>query len=198
MKYTILSSFVFLICCLTMPGCDQGSTPVPANLDGFELVQIKGSDTQKAVKKDGGGTVVEEGYVLNGNKHGLWMTYHPDGRIATINHYVDGNLNGVSLTLDNRGQITDKAFFTDNQYDGQKAKYRFGRPQEIVPYKNGVIDGRVVKYYTNTKVMEEIDYANGKQHGYYRHYNEEGVMDLEYVYENGTKVSGGIVTPDQE
>ena len=198
MKHSHLYVFGIVTCILALFGCNKSAPASSANFSGYEIVAIDGSDFQKALKKDGGGTVVEEGYIYKDKLNGLWLTYHPDGRVNTMQHYIDGKLNGLSVTLDNRGQIIDKAYFTANQYDGIKATYRFGRKQEVIPYSMGIINGRVNKYYTNGKVMEENDFVNGEQHGFYRHFNDEGIMDLEYVYKNGEKVSGGIVNPDQE
>ena len=53
--------------------------------------------------------------------------------------------------------------------------------------------GKVIKYYSNGKVREEIDYQEGLQHGKYNHYNEDQKLDMQYEYKDGEKVSGGMV-----
>lgn len=167
--------------------------PAPTvSTDGYELTNLPGSNVQIAVKSVNS-VKQETGYFLDGQKTGLWLTYQPDGRIAQLQHFVAGKLNGPVLVFDQRGQITSQTDYADGLLDGNKSVFKFGNVQEEVPYVKGKMHGTMKKYYPNKKLMEEIDYKNNVQDGYYRHYNEEGVMDLEYVYKNGEKVSGGIV-----
>ncbi|HLF64686.1 MAG TPA: hypothetical protein VI603_13070 [Saprospiraceae bacterium] len=194
-----MKSILFAIlpaCAILALSCGKSAPSVEADLIGYELTQVKGSDFYIASKmKDT--MKIQEGYVLDGRKNGLWTDFYVDGRISLIQHFVDGKLHGPSLNLDNRGQITAQAEYEDGVLDGIKASYKFGRPQEEIPYVNGKIHGVMKKYYTNNKLMEEAEYKDNVQDGYYRHYNEEGVMDLEYVYKKGEKVSGGIVPPPE-
>jgi antitoxin component YwqK of YwqJK toxin-antitoxin module len=53
------------------------------------------------------------------------------------------------------------------------------------------------KYYQTGKIMEEAEYNTNVLDGFYRHYSETGVIDLEYSYKNGEKISGGIVQPQE-
>ena len=115
------------------------------------------------------------------------------GELWIASRYVDNKLEGVRIQLDQRSQVTTQEFYSNGNYHGEKTTYKFGRPQEIIPYSNGIIDGRVRRYYVNGKMMEEIEYKNGKQDGIYHHYNEKEQLDLKYVYKNGEKVSGGMV-----
>ena len=183
-------------CIVILASCSKPAPAVEADLSSFELTQVPGSDFYQAIQSSNG-VKIQQGYVLNGKKNGIWMDYDADGKITLIQHFIDGQLNGPVLALDNRGQITALTEYTNGVYNGIRATYKFGRPQEEIPYVDGKIHGVMKKYYTNNKIMEEAGYKNNKQDGYYRHYNEEGVMDLEYVYKNGEKVSGGIVNQNQ-
>lgn len=184
-------------CVLWGLSCNKPAPAVPADLTGFEVTQVSGSAFSKAVKM-ADSLKVESGYLLDGRRNGIWVHYTDDGKISKIEHYIDGKLNGPVIELDARGQIVALTEYTDNKYDGLKATYKFGRPQEEIEYVDGVIHGTMRKYYHTGKLMEEAEYKNNQQDGYYRHYSELGVLDLEYVYKNGEKVSGGIVTPPNE
>lgn len=191
MKYT---GFFFLaLIAFIETACNKTAPPVEADLAGFELTPVAGSEFFLATKM-ADSIKVQEGYVLNGRKNGLWLDYAA-GNISLIQHFIEGKLNGPVLAMDARGQVTSRAEYRDGILNGLKATYKFGRPQEEIPYVNGKIEGVMKKYYTNNKLMEEAEYKNNVQDGYYRHYNEEGVIDLEYLYKNGEKVSGGIVNP---
>ena len=181
--------------CIIAQGCGETKAPVvegTGDLTGYELTAISGSDLSRAVKNENGAKA-ESGFVSNGLKQGTWLTYYQDGRVKTIDSYVDNKLEGVRIQLDQRSQVTTQEFYSNGNYHGEKTTYKFGRPQEIIPYSNGIIDGKVRRYYVNGKMMEEIEYKNGKQDGIYHHYNEQEQLDLKYEYKNGEKVSGGMV-----
>ena len=46
------------------------------------------------------------------------------------------------------------------------------------------------------KLKQEVEYKNGLQDGYFRYYDEEGNVTLEYEYKEGEKIKGGIVEPN--
>ena len=203
-KLSVFSALIFLLG--TFACSDSGQAPAVGAGDwsGFELADVTGSDLQQARKLDGQGMPDEEGYLLNGVKQGIWITYHPlrtqdrgERAIKTIENYINGRVEGISLEFDQRGQITKKAFLKDDQYHGLFVNYKFGRPQDITPYKNGKLHGKAIKYYPSGKIREEIEYQDGMQHGFYNHYNEQSELDMRYEYRNGEKVSGGMVEPDQ-
>lgn len=185
----------FGVLSMALISCSKPVPPVDADLTGYELTPVSGSEFYIATKSTDG-VKIQEGYVMNGRKNGIWIDYSSDGKISVIQHFVQGNLSGPHLNLDNRGQLTSRMDYKNGVYDGIVGTYKFGRPLEEIPYVNGKITGVMKKYYDNTKLMEEAEYKDNLQDGYYRHYNAEGTMDLEYFYKNGEKVSGGIVNPD--
>lgn len=193
---SLSSSLAILAFCLlpfTSCGDKSGETEsASVDLAGFMTEPVEGTDFQHA-SKSAEGVLSEEGFLLNGEKNGLWSAYHQDGRIKSLQHYLGDKLHGVSLKFNNRGQIEEKAHFDQGTPDGYYATYRFGRPQEEMTYINGKLEGAVKKFYTNGKLREEIEFRSGVQHGSYKYYNEDGTLSLEYTYENGKKVSGGIV-----
>ena len=188
-----------LLTTLAIISCGSNeSAPQPGsgNLEGYDVSAISGSDLSRAVLMEGA-IKRQEGYTLNGNKTGTWLTFQSDGRIKMVESFVNNQLDGVQLELDQRGQIVKKAFYRAGELDGPSSTYKFGRPQEVIPYSMGTVNGTVQRFYVNGKKMEEIQFTNGKQDGFYRHYNEQEQMDLEYVYKDGEKVSGGMVDPSQ-
>ncbi len=193
---------ILLILAIFIASCEGGSNQAEAfdtgDWEGFEMSDVTGSDLQRAVKKNYLSQTEEEGFVLNGVKTGTWITYHPiDARIKTIENFVNGRVEGLSLELDKRGQVIQKAFYNDGEFDGANTTYKFGRPQETIPYHMGQVDGKVIRYYNNGRVMEEIEFKGGMQHGFYNHYNADQKLDMQYEYKNGEKISGGMVDPNR-
>ena len=194
----------FFICLLSigLTSCNTESTPQTTKGTGdfsaYDLEGIPGTEMLKAVKYSASDILEETGYVLNDRKTGTWITYYPNGRIRFLKNYAAGELDGVDLALNNRGQIESKTSYRNGALEGVTATYRFGRPQEEYMYTGGRLNGISRKYYMNGKLREEISYRNDQIDGFYRYYGEDGVKTMEYVYKDGVKQSGGIVEPEAE
>ena len=81
----------------------------------------------------------------------------------------------------------DKKFNID--IPKQDNKQLFGTSKYV-----GKIDGLYREYHTsNGKLQKEIAYKDGVQHGMFRQYNDEEKLIMEYEYNEGEKVSGGVV-----
>jgi len=175
----------------------SSSSVLPEGYDaaGSTVFDVDGTDTKLIEERDANGILKETGAMLNGLKTGTWTTYHPDQRIKRIASYVGGKLNGPYLELNNRGMIELEATYKDGEYDGLYAKFKSGsRKMEERRYLNGKLHGIYRKYdERKNKVQQEIHYKNGVQHGPLRYFDEEGNVTMEYNYNNGEKVSGGIV-----
>ncbi len=163
---------------------------------GYELTPIPGTHTKMAVKKDQNGRLVEEGLLRDGKKEGTWVTYHTtdEKQIAkSVQGFHNGLPNGVLIEYGNRGQLEKIAHYLNGKLHGRYATYDYGRIKEIRHYKNGLLDGLYIKNYPKSdKIQSEAEFKNGKQDGFYRYYDEEGKVVMEYQYRNGEKVSGGM------
>jgi uncharacterized protein len=93
------------------------------------------SFSQKDFKK------TEEGSYKNGQKHGVWYTYWPGGKIpSNTTTYKDGKLDGKSTEMDRRGNIISE---TD--------------------YKDGLKDGKMKLFDKKGKVVKELEFKEGQQ-----------------------------------
>ncbi len=192
---SIYFSFLFALIGLVFTNCQQGSSnAIPADLTGFTTTEVAGGAGLKAEKKDASGTILEEGILINGMRNGSWVTYHPDKEkaIKTMANYVNNELNGVFLTLSDRGQIETLTTYANGVFDGNFAKFRFGNVEESGTYVNGQLEGVYKKFYPTRKIQMEAEYKNGQQHGFYKYYDDQGNVVMEYQYANGEKVAGGM------
>ncbi|MCB0620362.1 MAG: hypothetical protein KDC43_16870, partial [Saprospiraceae bacterium] len=58
----------------------------------------------------------------------------------------------------------------------------------------GLLHGTFTKYHENSDVVQQqVEFKDGKEHGKFRFFNEQGELTVEYDYENGKKVGGGMV-----
>ena len=187
--YLALAVSIVLSAC----GGGESAVPVAANLQGYIVSPLKGTNASVAEKFDANGNKIESGYVINGNKSGQWTQYDADGKIRFVVNYIDGLKNGDELSFNTRGQIEARTSYRNDKLDGISGTYKSGRPTQEVSYKNGQYDGPTRKYFSNGKIQQEIFFKDGKQHGSFKYFDEEGNVTLEYEYKNGEKVSGGIV-----
>ncbi len=188
-------SFLLILLAVTFSNCDQGNaTAVPTDLTGFTTTKIAGGAGLKAVKLDAGGNIIAEGILINGRRNGSWLTYHAgkEKAIKSMANYVNDELNGVFLTLSDRGQIETLTTYANGVFDGNFAKFRFGNVEESGTYLNGQLEGVYKKFYPTRKLQMEAEYKNGQQHGFYKYYDEQGNVVMEYQYDNGEKVAGGM------
>jgi antitoxin component YwqK of YwqJK toxin-antitoxin module len=192
-----MKRLLFLLLLLGALACNNSSSSVAVkgfDSTGFTITAVPGSDLQHAIKKDGTGSVLEEGYLKGGVKTGSWVTYVAGSPFPKkIETFVNGNYTGVYMEFNERGQLELVANYLNNKLNGNWGKYRFGRPQEEASYKNGELDGTYKKYFERDgKLQTTIEYKDGVQDGYYRFYDDGGNVKLEYLYKDGEKVEGGI------
>ncbi len=198
MKRNMLLLLSFLI----LQACQNGQTSekpqaATAQAEGFERTAVPGSDWEWVVKKDPNGRIVEEGFLRGDKKEGTWVRYHTsdDKQIPkSVQGFHNGLPNGVLIEYGNRGQLQKIAHYLNGQLHGRYATYDYGRMKEIRHYQNGQLHGLFTKYYPKSdQIQSTTEFKNGKQHGIYRYYDEEGNITLEYEYKNGEKVRGGMI-----
>lgn len=146
-------------------------------------------------KRDPNGLVTERTQMINGQKTGVSVTYFPEKglpkKLVTLNNEV---LDGPYMEFNSRGQIVKMANYKNGELDGEYATYKFGKAIEISTYKDGKLDGTYRSYFSNSdKLQKEAEYKEGVQHGIFRQYSEEGQVVLEYEYNNGEVIKGGMV-----
>jgi len=194
-RYSLLFIFGIIIF-----ACNQQDASQPAskgmNLSGFETTEYPGGVT-RAIKKDPNGTVIIEGYVKDGKKHGLWTTYSREDVVESTQSYIDGVLYGKSFEYDHRRQIIKEETYINGKLYGKQGTYKFGRPKLEEYYVNNLRHGPYRKYFETGaeqgKISQTVDYVNGKIDGKVRNFNPKGELIVDYDYKDGEKVGGGIV-----
>jgi antitoxin component YwqK of YwqJK toxin-antitoxin module len=194
MKYP--GSFLLILLIASCQPAGPSANPATTQTtDGYTLTPLEGTDLVQAIKKDAEGRVEESGYFLDNLMQGTWLYYDIKSfefPVKIIN-YHRGVAQGLYLELNQQGNIELRAFYKNNQLHGPWGMYKFGRPVKTAFYENGVLNGTYREYSAlNGRLQKEVNYLNGKEHGLYRYYNDNEEVTLEYVYENGEKVSGGI------
>ncbi|HPG73747.1 MAG TPA: hypothetical protein PLM49_05595, partial [Bacteroidales bacterium] len=121
---------------------------------------------------------------LNGIRQGESFYYHPNGQLMMSIYFRNDKRHGNGKEYDESGNIV-ALFEYFNGYLIENLKInRFD-------YQNRK-QGRWMEFYKNGNVFTDASYMNDKLHGYYREYNEAGVLIKEMRYLNGDVVTRDI------
>ncbi|MDG2449424.1 MAG: hypothetical protein P8M34_07290 [Saprospiraceae bacterium] len=182
--------FLFVACIMA---CGGSATGPKFDTSGYNTENV-GSGAQIAEFKDANGWLLNKGTLLGGVKNGTWTTYYENSnKIQTLTSFLNGRKNGPEITLNDRGQIESVTEFKNDQFHGLVGKYKFGRPTDETNYKDGKMEGTFALYDSQGKLQRKGTLKNGQYHGKLQYFDDTGVVTMEYEYENGEKISGGII-----
>lgn len=127
---------------------------------------------QTGVSKD---TKVEEGYYINGRKHGQWIKYYTDGKTPKLKgNYTDNRPEGPYTRYHSNGKISEQGTFGKNGYKGL-----------------------LIRYYENGQIAYKANYNNeGQEIGLVQYYHSNGRISLSYTVKAGS-VRGKVSRYDQ-
>lgn len=194
--------FFLLGTMLLLQACGGGSGNAGTNAtnangiskEGLELKEL-GNGYQMATKM-AGDKIKEQGVMRNGKRNGTWVIYNTEkGTPMSIANFIDDAYSGPYFKYNNYGQLELACTYVNNELDGYFVKYERAKKSEEGYYANGKEDGLHTKYYIgkDNKPQQALNYKDGKLHGSAKYFNEQGELIMEYTYENGEKISGGIV-----
>ena len=114
-----------------------------------------------------------------GQRTGIWKDLHPNGVIKEEGNWTSDKRNGVFKFFNKKGEL-----------------------ERMEKYENGVlisndnetsmIDIRK-EFHPNGTVSLEGGYSNGKKHGTFREYNENGQQTTAYIYDNEVLLGQGMI-----
>lgn len=107
---------------------------------------------------DKNGNLISEGNYIEGKKNGLWKYYQEDwdGKLELEERYLNGNREGLSITYHQNGKISDEMFFKNDCGNGTCNRFNEkGILIESGNYLNGLYHGKW-KYYDNSGNMKII------------------------------------------
>lgn len=122
-----------------------------------------------------------------GRRQGPWVYYHNSGNLKTIENYVDNVLDGIRITLNDRGYLNVEEYYQKGKLHGdQKIFDGFARLMELKQFNEGVLSGTYKKFNPNTgRLSEEGTFVNNEKHGKYIWYYDNGNPAVAYTYNMG-------------
>jgi antitoxin component YwqK of YwqJK toxin-antitoxin module len=113
-------------------------------------------------------------------KEGTAYLYFPDGKEQQVVTYNDGKKEGISREYDKNGNIITIMEYNN---DFLVSRERINRTDS-----KGLRQGDWKDFYPNGGVKTEKTYKDDKLHGYYKEYDQKGVLTLTMLYDNGSIV----------
>ncbi|MFV8336615.1 toxin-antitoxin system YwqK family antitoxin [Flavobacterium sp. RSP29] len=134
---------------------------------------------------------VSEGKVVNKLFEGQWKYYHQASKnVMTIEHYVNGKLEGLRTVFYLSGKIAEEISYKNNLKNGFYKKYtEKGILLEESIFKNNIYSGLAIFSDTNGNVVSKGPFVNGKKSGIWQFF-EKGKLVKETNMsfpENATK-----------
>ena len=158
----------------------------------IESIQVRTMKSTKFIQtKYPSGEVFEEYYVTqDGEKHGLYESWHRNGNPKYKCTYTNGVLNGLYTNWWSNGQRWEEYYCKDGRRYGQyRSWYYNGEPNVYCAYnENGNYDGPYMSWYNNGKTEKKCIYDDGVRNGRYIKKDYNGRLELECTYNNGLKI----------
>ena len=116
-------------------------------------------------------------YDLNNQKHGIWKTFHTNGKVKWEANYIHGKLSGKVKEYNRKGGIKSIQYFNNGLLSEKKSPVFFSLNKQI--NQDGTIEKGMV--------------INNKKEGTFRTYNEKGELIVCNNYKNNIRLSKGLV-----
>ncbi len=135
--------------------------------------------------------VIEHG--ANGRSEGYF--YHETGGVMSYGIYKDFKKDSIWVNWDKIGRLSSKESYKNDSLHGIKVVYylpteqgdKSQRPMSVEYYENGKLHGDFKEYFENGKTKTTGSYKNGKKHGVWESYHVDGgKMSLER-YKDGIR-----------
>lgn len=138
---------------LTSASFKDSALSIPhGKFEYYSLIRnnVSGRDVLKNIipVKPIGSFLESEGHYSSGKKSGIWTEYDSEGRVKTIETYVDDVLNGDYAQYDINNNVIVRGEYINNLREGRWVV--FGGSQDDI-YKNG----KVIKVIKNKEVLAE-------------------------------------------
>lgn len=133
---------------------------------------------------------LSEWYWLNGEKHGSYKKWHPNGQLAVSCAFKDGKRHGLCESWYEDGKKRNEMVSIDGLAEGYYVDwYENGeKKQEMVVTKDKG-NGPVVKYFSNGQRSEQVEVKNGVFEGRHYRWHQNGQLASISTYRSGQIVA---------
>lgn len=130
------------------------------------------------------GKLMATGFYNQKNRDGEWRFYNSDGKVIKIASYRMGIKDGTHIIFNANGDTAEISTWKDNHRDGRWWK-RIGEKGWITGrYEKGLMQGKLIEYGNDGKLVREGFYKDGAKNGKYRYF-ESGLCTVEETWQDG-------------
>ncbi|WP_298900940.1 CDC27 family protein [uncultured Psychroserpens sp.] len=134
------------------------------------------------------GTIKEKAVYDNGKLNGSNTQWHENGKIYIEANYVSDSLENEYKSYNNKGALYQKKYYKKGKLDGVYNSY-FPVGEDIlefdIPYKNALVEGQVLEYYSNGNIYSETNFSGGVKNGVQKKYDVNKKLSSEAYFLNG-------------
>ncbi|MDR2037791.1 MAG: hypothetical protein LBQ60_07705 [Bacteroidales bacterium] len=138
------------------------------------------------------GNFIERSHYDNGILHGAFSQVFVNGDVLRRKGmYVHGKKDGLWIENNKEGRTLNEIIYSDHE-TRREVKVFFNNGKSVESIDNYVDDKKHglsrIFYFSTGNLKTEYTYVSNKRHGEYRHYNEDGSLREEGLYENDSIV----------
>tara|TARA_B100000795_G_scaffold76340_2_gene54367 strand:- start:1639 stop:2322 length:684 start_codon:yes stop_codon:yes gene_type:complete len=117
----------------------------------------------------------------------VYQEFHENGKLKFEVPLVNGKKEGLGKTYFDDGELKIEANYKNDLLNGELVQFYYGRTIKKVHYKNDKLDGYAIYYNPAKLPTKEGTYVDGKMHGKWKIYEDDGCLRFEYTYINDIK-----------
>jgi antitoxin component YwqK of YwqJK toxin-antitoxin module len=117
-------------------------------------------------------------------REGTAYVFYPDGKVQQTVTYSNGKKEGLAKEFDKNGTVIT---FLEYNNDFLISRERINRTDS-----KGLKQGVWKEFYPGGSVKSEKNYRDDMLHGYYKEYDNRGILVLTMLYENGSIVKSKV------
>jgi antitoxin component YwqK of YwqJK toxin-antitoxin module len=132
------------------------------------------------------GSVYQQGFYVDGNQEGEWISYHDTGTISARSNYSAGQPDGEEVAYHASGKLQYRTVWKAGQPTGKSVGwYENGNKSSEMQYAEGQVHGVISDWYENGTLRSRSEYDKGQPHGLHIYFHDNGNKRTERVYSRG-------------
>jgi len=146
------------------------------------------------IKNYPNGKIMYQGNFINDKPDGEFRRYYEDGTLKSLMVFSNNGSDAETILYYKNGLKASTGRYVNQLKEGTWRFYSFTEKDLLISeadYQADRKNGRMVYYYPDGRVAEQLMYRNDLKHGECLKYYPDGTLTLKTIYENG-KINGSF------
>jgi len=178
MNFRVLIIVPLLVFLAVRPGASQ---------DKLNSTDSKGMKQGRWIKKYPTGIVMYDGYFRNDHPAGEFKRFYETGAIRSVLVYSEDGRDAEAILYYPDGKLASKGHYRDQKKEGKWQFYAPGDGNLIIEevYAGDLRNGLSIKYFSDGAIAEEVNWSKGVKNGEWKQYYPDGSNRVKSGYANG-------------